>query len=138
MLDIHARISAAVRRGWLVTMRSALPFGKRIRQLRCQNGLTQRDLSERVGINFTYLSKIENNRAAPPSNSVIERLAKELDADVEELMALAGKVSRGDLRDAIADDPRIGVLFRKLLSGALTDAQIGHILEIAGGVGDGD
>lgn len=111
---------------------SSVPFGKRIRQLRVDKDLSQRDLAARVGIDFTYLSKIENNRAAPPSDAVIERLAAALDVEAEELLALAAKVSQEDLREAVADDHRIGVLFRKLQSGHLTEEQIRAMLKISG------
>jgi transcriptional regulator with XRE-family HTH domain len=108
----------------------SLPFGKRIRQLRLDNDLSQRDLASKVEIDFTYLSKIENNRAAPPSDAVIRRLATVLNADAEELFALAAKVSQGELRDAVAEDSRIGVLFRKLQSGDLTEKQIQEMLRV--------
>jgi len=113
----------------------ALPFGKRIRQLRVEKGMTQRDLSARVGIDFTYLSKIENSRAAPPSDTVIEKLARELGADLEELLSLAGKVSQDEVRGAVAEDSRVGVLFRKLQSRSLTEEQIRDILKIANSQG---
>lgn len=110
----------------------SLPFGKRIRQLRLENDLSQRDLADRVQIDFTYLSKIENSRAAPPSDAVIRKLATILNADPEELLALAAKVSQGELRDMVAEDSRIGVLFRKLQSGSLTEKQIQEMLRIMG------
>lgn len=108
----------------------SLPFGKRIRQLRVERQLSLRDLADRVGIDFTYLSKIENNRSAPPSDEVIRRLARELEADPEDLLALAAKVSQEDLRRTVADDHRLGVLFRRLQSGDLTEDQIKKILQI--------
>ena len=114
----------------------SLLFGKRIRELRLQNDLSQRDLAARVGIDFTYLSKIENNRAAPPSDMVIRKLAVTLGANAEGLLALAAKVSQDDLRDAVAEDSRIGVLFRKLQSGNLTEEQICAMLKISGSTGE--
>src|SRR5213594_2416665 len=65
-------------------------FGQRIRELRKAKNLTQRELAERVaarlkeedrrGFDFTYLSKIENDKMPPPSTIAIMQLAKELDA----------------------------------------------------------
>lgn len=109
----------------------SLRFGKRIRQLRIQKGMTQRDLSARLGIDFTYLSKIENNKAEPPSDEVIKGLARELNTDPEELFTLAAKVSQSDVRNAVAADSRIGVLLRKLQSRGLTSEQIDEMLRIA-------
>lgn len=108
-----------------------LPFGKRIRALRVAKRLSQRDVAEQIRVDFTYLSKIENNRAAPPSDDVIRRLAHVLDADPEELLALAAKVSQDDLRKTVAADPRVGMLFRRLQSGSLTADQIEKMLRIA-------
>ena len=76
-------------------------FGARLHDLRKQRRLTQRQLAERVaarlkekdrrGFDFTYLSKIENDRLPPPSVAAIMDLAAELDTDSDELLALAGK-----------------------------------------------
>ncbi len=77
-------------------------FGQRIRTLRKGRMLDQRTLAGRVqarlreqggrGFDVTYLSKIENGRTGPPSTAAIVALAEELKADVDELIALAGKV----------------------------------------------
>ena len=67
-------------------------FGARLKELREQAGLSQGELANKVGVNFTYLSKIESGVRPPPSEKVILRLAEVLDADRDELMTLAGKV----------------------------------------------
>ncbi len=67
-------------------------FGARLRELRTQAGLNQRELADKVGVNFTYLSKIESGVMPPPSEKVILRLAEVLNADRDELMTLAGKI----------------------------------------------
>lgn len=67
-------------------------FGERIRELRKKAGMNQREVAERVGINFTYLSKIESGVMSPPSEDKIIKLAKVLNADKDELITLAGKV----------------------------------------------
>lgn len=110
-----------------------MTFGERVRELRLQKGLAQRDLAKLVEIDFTYLSKIENDRVSPPSDEVIHNLAKHLDANEEELLALAAKVDAGELREAVAQDPRIGVLFRKLQSRELTTEQVGRMMDIVEG-----
>jgi transcriptional regulator with XRE-family HTH domain len=42
-----------------------MTFGERLRQLRRERQMNQRALAERAGIDFTYLSKLENGRMAP-------------------------------------------------------------------------
>ena len=67
-------------------------FGARLRELRRQAGLSQRGLADKIGVNFTYLSKIEGGVMPPPSEKVILKLAEVLNADKDELMTLAGKI----------------------------------------------
>jgi len=43
-----------------------MTFGKRLRELRKAKGMTQMDLANEVGINFTYLSKLETGVVPPP------------------------------------------------------------------------
>lgn len=70
-------------------------FGERVRQLRHEKKLGQRGLAERVGVSFTYVSKIENEKldfGDYPSEELIVKLARVLDTDPEELLILAQKV----------------------------------------------
>ena len=70
-------------------------FGQRIKELRKAKGLGQRAVAAQVGINFTYLSKIENDKvdfAAFPSEDTIRKLARVLEADVDELLLMAEKI----------------------------------------------
>lgn len=69
-----------------------MDFGEKVRELRKDRGLSQRELAARSGIDFTYLSKIENARMEPPSEKVIINMAKVLDTDSDELTILAGKI----------------------------------------------
>lgn len=69
-----------------------MTFGERLRQLRLEKKINQRDLASRVGIDFTYLSKLENSRMPPPAAATINRISKALAADGDELMILAKKV----------------------------------------------
>jgi len=67
-------------------------FGARLKELRKQAGMTQRELADRVNVDFSYLSKIENGAMPPPSEKVILQLAEALSTDKDELITLAGKV----------------------------------------------
>ena len=71
---------------------AAKEFGAKIRELRRQARMTQKELAEKVDIDFTYLSKIETGVMPPPSEKVILRLAEVLNTDKDELMTLAGRV----------------------------------------------
>jgi transcriptional regulator with XRE-family HTH domain len=72
-----------------------MTFGERVRQLRQAKGLTLRALAGVVGVNFTYLSKIENGKldfGDYPGEGLILKLAHVLEAEEAELMLLAEKV----------------------------------------------
>lgn len=87
-------------------------FGVRLRTLRRERGLTQRQLAELVGLDFTYLSKLEN-AADIPGEKAVRRLAAALDANSDELLSLAGKLP-SELLEWTANDPRAVRLLRKL------------------------
>ena len=70
-------------------------FGNRLRAMRTAKGLSQRALGERVGVSFTYISKVENGKldfGDYPSEDLNCRLAAALDTDEEELLLLAEKI----------------------------------------------
>ncbi len=68
-------------------------FGTKLRELRQAKGLTLRALAEAAGVDFTYLSKIENDRVEHlPSADTIRDLAQALEVDAMKLLQLANKV----------------------------------------------
>ena len=70
-------------------------FGERLRELRKEKGLTLRELAEKAGIDFTYLSKIENGRIPyTPAADTIRQLADVLKVDSIELLTLADKLPK--------------------------------------------
>ena len=74
-------------------------FGQRIREARQEKGHSQRALAKLVGVNYTYLSKIENDRSEyPPKEDVIQSLAKHLNLDATELSYLSGRISTADAK----------------------------------------
>lgn len=95
-------------------------FGQRVRRSRATIHLTQRDLAERLGIDFTYLSKIENDRGDPPAEAIVKKLATVLGADEEELLALAAKIPPS-LRARASRDLRFARLLRRLPQASESD-----------------
>jgi transcriptional regulator with XRE-family HTH domain len=70
-----------------------MKLGRRLRQLRKEKGLTLRSLAEAAGVDFTYLSKIENEKVGySPGADTIRALAVALGVDSLELLRLADKV----------------------------------------------
>ncbi len=107
-----------------------MEFGQRLRDLRKQKNLSQRDLAAQVGIDFTYLSKIEGGRLDPPSEGIIRRLAQVLEADEDELINLAGKVPK-DLKAVLEESPQAVELLRVLSERKLPEETYRKMLDLA-------
>ncbi len=80
--------------------------GKRESLARRSSDYSVRRVAARVGFEPSYLSKVERDEVAPPSEAKIVLLARELGEDPDILLAMAGKVST-DLREAITKRPKL-------------------------------
>ncbi|MFO0979140.1 MAG: helix-turn-helix transcriptional regulator [Planctomycetaceae bacterium] len=99
--------------------------GQRIREIRKSRNMTQRELADKVGINFTYLSRVENDRLddeQTPREETLQKIAKALNADADELLLLARRIP-DSYRDRILSRPGV---FRKLLN--LPDAALEELV----------
>src|SRR5260370_41279037 len=68
-------------------------FGQNLREIRQEKGLILRGLAEAAGVDFTYLSKIENNKVGYlPGAQTIRGLAEALGVDAIGLLKLANKL----------------------------------------------
>ena len=84
-------------------------FGERLRELRKAKNLSQRTLGSQVGVSFTYISKVENEKldfGDYPSEELICKLAKALDVDEDELLILAEKIP-GQIRKRFFERPDV-------------------------------
>lgn len=84
-----------------------MQFGQTVRERREQQGFTQRELADRVGVSVSYISKVENERlhfGDYPSEKFIHKLAVELSADEDELLLLTDRVPTS-LRQRIRQRP---------------------------------
>ena len=99
-----------------------MKFGQRRRALR-RKGPSQRALVAKLSVNFTYLSKIENERldfGDYPSEELICKLARALDVDEDELLMLAKKIPVA-IRERLFERPK----FFGLLPDAMTKRSTG-------------
>ncbi len=67
-------------------------LGQALRQCRRAAGLTQRALAQRVGVDVSYISKLENDRIPPPAADTVVKLACALSAAPDGLLTMTGKV----------------------------------------------
>ena len=68
------------------------PFGLKIRELREQKGITQRDLATALGVSAAYLSALENGKRGRPSWALVQKIITYFGAiwdDAEEIEGLA-------------------------------------------------
>ena len=87
-------------------------LGETVQAARVRADLSLRDLAKIIAVSPSYLSDIENDRRTP-SEEVLKELAKQLQIDFDNAMALAGRF--GEKADRyLKRQPMAGVLFRKL------------------------
>ena len=82
-----------------------LKFGAFVRQERVAKELGLREMAKMIGVSPTYLSKVERDEFSPPAEDKVRKIAEIIKIDVDELLALAGKVS-SDLSEIIREHPR--------------------------------
>ncbi|MDZ4878324.1 MAG: hypothetical protein CLLPBCKN_007759 [Chroococcidiopsis cubana SAG 39.79] len=93
-------------------------FGKVIRQARKAREFSQRELAKLIGVDYTYLSKLENDHAGyPPSEDVIHKLSLHLDLPEAELRHLAGRITPDDTKvfeELVRKYKQMPVLLRRM------------------------
>jgi HTH-type transcriptional regulator, competence development regulator len=83
----------------------AKTFGTLVRETRLDKGYSLRKFAELVGFSPTYLSQVEQGKVEkPPTAERVRRMAELLDANVDEWIALAGRMPE-DLADYISQRP---------------------------------
>ncbi|MGY3386774.1 transcriptional regulator with XRE-family HTH domain [Paenibacillus polymyxa] len=83
-----------------------MSFGTFIKNIRKHMELKQAEVAEQTGIEASYLSKIEKDRVAPPSEEVLIKLAAALYHDPNEIIYKAGKIPP-DIRELILNDEEL-------------------------------
>jgi len=105
-----------------------MTFGEQVREWRIERKINQRDLAAKVGIDFTYLSKIENGKMPPPSEATIVKIARTLEKDADTLLRLASKVP-DDLKPIITSSREAPALLRAF--NGLSDGEVRLLIERA-------
>ncbi|WP_027875041.1 helix-turn-helix domain-containing protein [Spongiibacter marinus] len=121
-----------------MTLPAKTNFGDYVRDTRERlkskdRSFSLRQVAQRVGIQPTYLSKLERGELPPPSEETAKRIAVDLGLDADVLLAMSGKVS-SELRAIICQRPQ---LFSKLIR-QLKDLPDDAVLNIVREVTDGD
>jgi len=106
-----------------------LTLGQKLKERRIVLNLTLRELAKKVSADFTYLSKIENDKTDhPPSEDLLRRLAKHLETDADELIMLSGQVPE-DIRESITKSESAVQFFRSVREKRLDWDNLNEMLE---------
>jgi transcriptional regulator with XRE-family HTH domain len=96
-------------------------FGKTLQRIRRAKGKTQRQVADKMKMDYGYFSKLENDIFdSQPTRETIEKAAEALecsDEELGELLAAGGRVDR-DLENATriaTEKPIVGKLFRSVI-----------------------
>lgn len=109
-------------------MANSNSLGEVIREARVRADLGLRELARRIDLTPSYISDIENDRRVP-SEDVLRVLAAILNLDLDDLMAMAGRV--GDRAERyLKQHPTAGVLFRRISDKGLKEDTLKQLLTV--------
>lgn len=98
-----------------IETKSPQTLGNIIKNARKAKNYSQRELAKLSGIDYTYLSKIENDKTDyPPTERVIRLLARELDLNGEELIFLTGRIPENVREYLIENYHTMPIFFKSL------------------------
>ena len=105
-------------------------FGLFIRELRIKKNIGQRNLAKKIGVSPSYLNDIEKEKRSAPKLTVIKKLSKYLETNLDELNDLAGvskKEVAPDISEYMEKNPKIISLIRSIKNNNLNETQIESI-----------
>ena len=94
----------------------SLEFGATVRKEREAESISLRKFAVMVNMSPTYLSKVERGEFPPPAEEKVVAIAKALDQNPDELLALAGRVA-SDLDEIIQKQPTEMARFLRAATG---------------------
>lgn len=97
-------------------------FGELLREKRRRAGISQRDLASRVGLDFSYISKLENDRMPPPAAHTVVTICGVLRVQPEELLAASGKLP-ADVQSAVGSSPAAQSFLQNASKMSLTEGE---------------
>lgn len=109
------------------------PFGERMRRMRAEKGVTQKEMAAALGVSAAYLSALEHGRRGVPSWPLIQKIVGYFNViwdDAEELQRLAATSHPRVTVDTVGLSPQATLLANRLAGviGALSEAEIGELL----------
>lgn len=97
-------------------------FGQRLQELRREAGISQRDLAAQAGVDFSYISKVENDRLPPPAADTIVKICAILQVPSDDLLALTGKMP-SDVKEMLGSSSSAQQFIRQAQEMNLSDQE---------------
>ncbi len=97
-------------------------FGTALREMRRAAKINQRELAEQIGLDFSYISKIENGKLPPPSADTVVAICQVLNIEPSELLALTGKIP-SDVQRTVSSSKAAQAFLREAQQLHLTDIE---------------
>ena len=102
-------------------------FGTSLRAMRRAAGQSQRELAARTGLDFSYISKVENGRVPPPAADTAVEICRALAVEPDDLLALTRKIP-STVQRTVSSSPAAQQFLREAQQLALTDLEWRQLL----------
>jgi transcriptional regulator with XRE-family HTH domain len=111
------------------------PFGERIRAMRRQRGIMQRDMAKALGVSPAYLSALEHGRRGPVNWAMVQKIIGFFNViwdEAEELQRLARQSDPRVTIDTAGLSPKATELANLLAEriGELPEAKIDRMMDL--------
>ncbi len=105
------------------------PFGERLRAMRTERGVSQKDMAAAIGVSPAYLSALEHGRRGTPTWAMVQKIIGYFNViwdEAEELQMLAQTSDPRVVIDTAGLDPRATALANLLARriSAMSDEEI--------------
>lgn len=91
-----------------------MSFGSYLREKRKSKGMNQRVLAMLIGVDISYICKIESDKLPSPSEECIMKICENLKLDTDETMFKAGRIP-SDITDILFQSPQCFKMIRDML-----------------------
>ncbi len=93
-------------------------FGSMMFHARKSLDISQKEFAKKLGVNFTYISKLENDHADyPASINLIKKICQLLNLDENEMLSLSGRIETEDkqaISNLMIKHPKFRELIHKM------------------------
>lgn len=105
-----------------------MTFGEALKTLRREANISQRAMANGVGVDFSYISKVENGHLPPPAADTVVKICEVLGVPPERLLSLAGKLPT-DVQEAMGGSPAAQQFMRSAQQMGITETEWLHLGE---------